>query len=149
MTVPVLVGARDGILSGAMSRENVDALRAVYDQWERGNLRAGVDLYDRDVLFIPGQGWTDTGRYLGMDGITEFMRRYLDAWTNLTYAAEEMIEAENSVVVAVHQRGVGQGSGAPAEWRGFHVWTFRGRAVIRLEAFPDRGEALQAVGLTE
>jgi ketosteroid isomerase-like protein len=133
-----------------MSQENVDALRAVYGEWEQGNLRAGVDLYDRDVLLIPGAGWTDTGRYLGRDGVTEFMRGYLDAWTDLTFAAEgEFIEAENSVVVAVHQRGVGKGSGAPTEWRGFHVWTFRGGTVIRLEAFPDRAGALQAVGLSE
>ena len=29
-----------------MSRENVDALRAVYEEYSRGNFRAGVDLYD-------------------------------------------------------------------------------------------------------
>jgi ketosteroid isomerase-like protein len=77
------------------------------------------------------------------------MRAYLDAWTDLTYAAEELIEAENSVVVAIYQRGVGRGSGAPTEWRAFHVWTFRGRSVIRLEAFPNRAKALEAVGLRE
>ncbi len=132
-----------------MSRENVEAVRAVYAEWEKGNLRAGLELYDRDVLFMPGPDWTDTGRYLGREGIREFMLGYLDAWTNLTYAAEELIETENSVVVAVHQRGVGTGSGAPTEWQGFHVWTFRGPSVIRLEAFPSREEALQAVGLRE
>jgi len=61
--------------------------------------------HDPDVLFIPGPDWSDAGRYLGVEGITDFMRTYLDAWTNLSYAAEELIEAENSVVVAVHQRG--------------------------------------------
>ena len=132
-----------------MSRENVDALRAVYGEWRKGNLRAGRDLYDPDVLFIPGPDWSDAGRYLGVEGITDFMRTYLDAWTKLSYAAEELIEAENSVVVAVHQRGTGTESGAQTEWRGFHVWTFRGARVIRLEAFPDRAQALKAVGLRE
>ena len=132
-----------------MSRENVDAVRAVYAEWEKGNLGAGLDLYDRDVLFMPGPDWTDTGRYLGTEGIREFMLGYLDAWINLTYAAEELIAAGDSVVVAVHQRGVGTESGAAVEWRGFHVWTFRGRSVIRLEAFPNRAEALEAVGLRE
>jgi ketosteroid isomerase-like protein len=132
-----------------MSRENVEAVRAVYSEWGKGNLRAGLDLYDPDVVFSPGPGWSDTGRYLGTEAVKEFMRRYLDAWTNLTFAAEELIEAENNVVVAVCQRGLGRESGAPTEWRGFHVWTFRGRAVVRLEAFPDRTQALEAVGLRE
>jgi len=132
-----------------MSPENVEVVRAVYEEWAKGNLTAGLDLYDPNVLFMPGSEWTETGRYLGTDGIREFMRAYLDAWTDLTYAAEELIEADNSVVVAISQRCVGRGSGAPTEWHGFHVWTFRGRSVIRLEAFPSRAEALEAVGLRE
>jgi ketosteroid isomerase-like protein len=132
-----------------MSRENVEVVRAVYEEWEKGNLAAGLDLYDPDVLLMPGSQWTETGRYLGRDGIREFMRAYLEAWTDLSYAAEELIEADNSVVVAIYQRAVGKGSGATTEWRGFHVWTFRGRSVIRLEAFPTRAEALEAVGLRE
>lgn len=132
-----------------MSRESVNAVRAVYEEWGKGNLRAGRDLYDPDVLFIPGPDWSDAGRYLGVEGIADFMRTYLDAWTKLSYVAEELIEADNSVVVAVHQRGTGTESGAPVEWRGFHVWTFRGARVIRLEAFPNREQALNAVGLRE
>jgi hypothetical protein len=31
----------------------------------------------------------------------------------------------------------------------FQVWTFRGRTVIRFEAFRDRADALEAVGLRE
>ncbi len=130
-----------------MSRENIDALRAIYDEWQKGNLRAGRDLYDPDVLFIPGG--PDAGRYLGVEGIADFMRMYLDAWTTLSFAAEELIEADNSVVVAVHLRGTGTESGAQTEWRGFHVWTFRGARVIRLEVLPDRAQALKAVGLRE
>jgi ketosteroid isomerase-like protein len=53
------------------------------------------------------------------------------------------------VVVAVRQRGVGRESGAPAELPYFQVWTFRGRAVIRLEQFRDRDDALEAVGLRD
>jgi hypothetical protein len=37
-----------------MSQENVDALRAVYDEWGNGNFRAGVDLYDPEVVFVQG-----------------------------------------------------------------------------------------------
>jgi ketosteroid isomerase-like protein len=53
------------------------------------------------------------------------------------------------VVAAVRQRGVGSGSGAATEFRYFHVWSFRGAKVIRLENFRERAEALEAAGLPE
>jgi hypothetical protein len=44
---------------------------------------------------------------------------------------------------------VGAASGVPTEIQYFTVWTFRGRKVIRLESFPERAEALEAVALRE
>jgi hypothetical protein len=40
-------------------------------------------------------------------------------------------------------------SGVPVELRYFTVWSFRGNKVIRIENFRERGEALEAVGLSE
>ena len=69
--------------------------------------------------------------------------------TRLTIEAEEIMDAWDSVVVAVLQRGVGGGSGAATEFRYFHLWSFRGPKVIRLENFRHRAEALEAAGLRE
>jgi hypothetical protein len=51
------------------------------------------------------------------------------------------------VVVRVHQRATGPGSGAPVEMRYYQVWTFRGRGVTRIESVRERGEALEVAGL--
>jgi ketosteroid isomerase-like protein len=132
-----------------MSRENVQALRAVYEEWGKGNFRAGADIYDRLVVMIPGGDPTDTNYYLGLEGIRKYSLELLSAWTNYTMSADEFIEVDNSVVVAVHQRGVGRESGIPGEMRFYAVWTFRGRNAVRLETFGDRAQALEAVGLRE
>jgi len=132
-----------------MSQENVEIVRAAYEEWEQGDLGAGVDRYDRHVLFIPLADFPDAGLYLGTEAFRGFMRGWLEPFTNFTISAEEFIEAGDSVVVAAHQRAVGQESGAPTDLRYFHVWTFRGRLVIRLELFRDRADALEAVGLSE
>ena len=132
-----------------MSQENVDALRAVYDEWEKGDFRAGGDLLDPDVLFMPRTDLTDAGRYLGPEGMAEFMRGWLKAWTDFTVAAQEFIEAENSVVVAVRIEGIGPESRTPTGLHFFDVWTFRGRAVVRRQQYRDRADALEAVGLSE
>jgi ketosteroid isomerase-like protein len=132
-----------------MSQENVEVVRAVYEEWAKGNFRAGADLYDPLVLMVPGGDSTDVGHYLGPEAMREYMLRLLPAWKTYTMAAEELIEAGDSVVVAVRQRGLGRESGIPTDMRLFAVWTFRGRAVIRLETFVERAEALEAVGLSE
>ena len=108
-----------------------------------------MDLYDPLVLFVTHPNMPEAGHYLGPEDIRDYMLRLLPAWKTYTEEAEELIEAETSVVVAVRQSGVGLDSGIPAEVRFFAVWTFRGRAVIRLEIFRDRAEALEAVGLRE
>jgi ketosteroid isomerase-like protein len=132
-----------------MSQENLDAVRTVYEEWAKGNLRAGVELFDPDVLLIPLPEIPHAGRYLGTESMRNFMRGWMDAWRNLTFTAEDFIEADNSIVVAVRQEGVGRESGTPIDFRYFSVWTFRGRAVIRMEDFSDRAQALEAVGLSE
>ena len=133
----------------AVSQTNLEIVRSVYDQWARGNLRAGTDLYDPDVIFIPRSDLPDRGRYLGREGIREWMHRWLDAWTNFTVAAEELTAIGESVIASVRQRGTGKQSGAPVELTFFQVWTFRGRSVIRIEQFETKEEALEAVGLSE
>jgi ketosteroid isomerase-like protein len=132
-----------------MSQENVDAVRSIYGEWENGNFRAGVDLYHSLVLFIPFPDFPAAEHYLGREGVREFMRGFLAAWTNLTMAAEDVIEVGDSVVVTTRWRGVGKESGAQTEKRVFDVWTFRGRTVTRVEFFLDRADALAAVGLSE
>ena len=132
-----------------MSQENVEAVRAVYEEWAKGNLGAGVDLYDPLVLFIPLSDLMSESRYVGVEEMRPFMRGWLEPWTDLTMEAESVIEAESSVVIAVWQRAVGKESGAPSELRYTEVWTFRGRKVVRVEQFRDRAAALQAVGVPE
>jgi ketosteroid isomerase-like protein len=132
-----------------MSQQNLDAVRAVYEEWAKGNLRAGRDLFDPDILFIPLPEIPNAGRYHGTESMRDFMRGWMEAWQTLTLTAEDFIEADNSVVVAVRQSGIGQESGTPSDFLYFSVWTFRGRAVIRMEDFSDRAQALEAVGLSE
>ena len=60
-----------------MSQENVEAVRAVYEEWAKGNFRAGTDLYDPLVLFIPIPEFPAAEHYLGKDGVRDFM---LTSW---------------------------------------------------------------------
>jgi ketosteroid isomerase-like protein len=132
-----------------MSRERVETLRVIYDEWAKGNMTSGLDLYDADIVFTTPKLTPDGGRYVGLEEVQDWVRRWMRAWNGLTMTAEEFIDAGDTVVVAVRQRGVGKESGVPLENSYFQVWTFRGRAVIRVEETQDRAEALEAAGLSE
>src|SRR5918996_4042404 len=131
-----------------MSEENVEIVRAIHDEWGRGNLHAGIEHYDRRITFIPVEDRPEGDDvYLGVDGIREFFRGWLKEWTDFSVSGEDFTEAGDSVLVAQHQRGVGKASGVPVEMEFFAVWTFMGRAGIRIEHFRSREDALDAAGL--
>jgi ketosteroid isomerase-like protein len=131
-----------------MSRENVEAVRGVFERWRDGDLGASVALFDREAVLVHHPD-LDVGSCYGRDAIVAYTRRMLEPWSRLTLEGEETIDAGESVVVRVRQRGEGRASGVATELAYFLVWTFRGDRVIRLESFRDRAEALEAVGLTE
>jgi ketosteroid isomerase-like protein len=132
-----------------MSHENVEAIRAVYERFGKGDFEASLDLVDPLVLFVLGPEFPESGTYLGLERLAEYTRGFLEPWSRITIEAEEITDAGDSVVAAVRQRGVGDESGAATEFRYFQVWSFRGRKVIRLENFRQRSAALEAAGLSE
>ena len=129
-----------------MAGSHVEILRGVYERWAQGDFRAGIEFYDPQVVFIQRPEFPESGTYVGLDELAQYMRHFLGSWDRITIAAEDFIEAGDSVVVEVLQRGGGAESGAVTEFRYFHVWTFRGANVVRWENFRGREEALAAVG---
>jgi ketosteroid isomerase-like protein len=132
-----------------MSEENVEALRRVYDEWARGNMRAGLELLDPHIVYINRPGLFETGTCYGLEEMQRWMRDFLKQWDGYEAHATEFIPAGDSVVVAFRQVAAGAGSGVAGEMETFAVWTFRGDKAIRLEKMSDRREALEAAGLSE
>ena len=127
----------------------VEIVRGIYERWAEGDFSAGPDVFDEQVIFILRPEFPDSGTYVGREQVAEYMRGFLEPWDRMTIAAEEMIEAGDSVVVAVRQQGVGSSSGADTGFNYFQVWTFRGDSAVRFESVRDRADALALVGLSE
>jgi ketosteroid isomerase-like protein len=130
-----------------MSRERVEAVRRIYDDWARGEFRSAMELYDPHVVLVLNLEFPDAGVYLGPEEIATYMRQLLANWADFAIEGEDFVDAGDSVVVQVRQHGAGVSSGAVTGLRYFQVWTFRGDSVIRIESIYDRREALEAVGL--
>ena len=130
-----------------MSRENVATVRAVYKRWSSGDFRAIRDVIDPEFVLVMRPEFPDAGLYRGVERLAEYTRGFLEPWTRIVIEAEEITDAGDRVVAAVHQHGVGAESGIPVELRYWQVWSFRDRKVIRLENFRERSDALEAAGL--
>ena len=73
-----------------MSQENVEVVRAVYERWSEGDLRASVDVFDPKVLLVVPSGFgpdsPEGGTYLGTEAIAASTREaLLETWAELTW----------------------------------------------------------------
>ena len=87
--------------------------------------------------------------YYGHDGYRRFWRQWLDAFEDVRWDPEEMIDFGAKALVTARQSGHGSGSGVGVSKSVFQVFTFRGGLVIRQEDFLDGSKALEAAGLRE
>ena len=88
------------------------------------------------------------GHHHGHAGYREVWRQVLEAFEDWTLEPEELIDQGDRLFSMTRTSGHGTVSGVPVRQTIFSVYTFRRGLVIRQEDFGDRGEALQAAGLS-
>ncbi len=128
-----------------MTPGNLEVVRSVYAGWAEGDFSASLPLFDDHITLVIDAGVPEGDTYLGLEGVREYMSRFLDSWEWLRMAGESFEEIGDTVLVEVTQTGVGRGSGAPGEVKYFQLWTFRGKKVVYLETILSEQTAREAV----
>jgi ketosteroid isomerase-like protein len=127
--------------------QNVEALRAIYAEWGRGNWKPRFEVYDDEMEW----GWSSEFPSAGVtrDPVerSSRLREWLSPWEDWRCEAEDYLQHGDYVVALTRYRGRGKGSGATVDTRGAHVWKFRDGKVIRLEVFADRERAIESIGV--
>jgi ketosteroid isomerase-like protein len=133
-----------------MSEENVEIVRRTYARWARGDMQAGVDLFDPEIVF---ESFTpDANERIVVTGpakIAAFMEEFLGQWREYRLFGDEFHDAGEVVFVIGHQTAFGRHSGVSVEDTLCSVWTFRQGKVVHLLFDRDRYKALEAAGLSE
>jgi len=75
------------------------------------------------------------------------MRDWWEAWEDWELEVEELLEAGESVVAIVRQRGRSKATGLPADMHFAMVWTVRDGKQFRMRMYASPDEALEATGL--
>ena len=132
-----------------MSRENMEVARRTYAEWERGNMKAGVELFDREIVFesfMPDSSERVVAH--GPREVEAFMREFLRQWRDYRLIGDEFHEVgKDKVFVAGRQTAAGRHSGLTVEDTISSVWTFRDGKIVHLLFERDRRRALEAAGL--
>jgi uncharacterized protein len=134
-----------------MSQENVETVRRIYEAAASRDASTVLGLYDPAVELdntrLELVDWH--GVYRGHEGLRRFFRQWHEAWDDIRYDFDELIDAGEQVVAVVSRRARGAASGAQVEMHVALVWTLREGKVVRVVWFPTRAEALRAVALEE
>ena len=85
----------------------------------------------------------------GHDGYRRLWRTWLDAFGDLRYEPEELLDLGDTYLATVQMRGHGSGSGVPMGLQLFQLFNWRGGLLVWQQDFGNRSEALEAAGLRE
>jgi ketosteroid isomerase-like protein len=134
-----------------MSEENVETVRkAIAYEYEGVGDRAEAEaIFDPQVVLNPVLEGLDEEPSYGPHAMRDDWERWKSAFDELTVTFEEFIDAGDQVVVVAHHQGRGRKSGVAVDARYYEVYTVREGKVSRVDEFAERGEALEAAGLSE
>ncbi len=130
-----------------MSQANVEIVRAIYDDWLRG--KTAIDRFDPEIAMVESRTIPGAPSAYGIDAVRRYMESFPKYWREIRFEPQEYIDAGEQVVVMARLVGRGKSSGAEVKRTWAYVWTLRAKKALRMEAYADRAEALEAVGLAE
>ena len=127
-----------------MSRENVERIRAGFDAHNRGDVDALVEVYDPDAVFET----LLLGTHHGNESIRLIYEENQKTLSGYDVVPVELIDVGDKVVAVAQAVGSGPASEIAVDEPFAFVFTFKGERVIREQAFRNREEALESVGLS-
>jgi ketosteroid isomerase-like protein len=132
-----------------MSRENVDAVRQVCADWERGNWASAAELFDPELeVEFSTTSFPDAGTYRGGRAVLDAWRRWLEVWDDFRMDLEDLIDNGERIVALNRLHGRGKESGVPVD-RDVGVVFDVEAGVIKHMVFCDRQAAIDAAGPSE
>lgn len=130
--------------------ENLDFVRSIYSDWERGDFSHAA-WADPQIEFVIADG-PDPGSWTGVANMARAFRQRLSAWTKFRVEADELRAlGDDSVLVLLHvTAGRGKLSGhelAPIAGPGANHFQIRNGKVSRLVVYLDRDRAFADLGI--
>jgi ketosteroid isomerase-like protein len=126
-----------------MSQENIERVKAGFAAHNRGDLDALVEFYDPEVVFET----LLLGTHHGNEAIRLIYEENQKTMAGYDVVPVELIDAGDKVVAVAQVVGAGTVSQIALDDSFAFVFTFKSARCVREQAFRNKEEALEAVGL--
>jgi ketosteroid isomerase-like protein len=132
-----------------MSQENVEIVRRGVASFNRRDIGAILSDFDRDAEWVEDQRYPGAETFRGPSGVERSIRKWWDAWGEITMDLDETRDLADRVVLAGRVQARGHDSDVTVEAPFGGVYEFRAGKVVRVQILGSLHEALEAVGLSE
>jgi ketosteroid isomerase-like protein len=128
--------------------ENLDLVRSIYADWERGDF-SSAEWAHPEIEFMVVDG-PSPGGLTGVAAVGQNWRDFEAAWDDWRNLAEAYREIDDErVLVLDRASGRGKTSGLPVTTQGATLIQVRAGKVMRIVTYWDRERALADLGLAE
>ena len=131
-----------------MSVQKVELLREATDAFNRRDGAAFDALLARGAEIVPVRAALEGTVYRGADAGSQYCAAVDETWDSSSWRSR-VRDVGDAALALGRIRGRGQDSGAVIDTSAAWVAHFHGGLIARFRTYTDRGEALEAAGLSE
>jgi ketosteroid isomerase-like protein len=130
-------------------------IEVVVDQFEAVNERdfaRAMDRYAEDVVLVvpPAESAPEPGTFEGKEAVGRWFGNWFQSFArDYHFDIEEARMIGNRVFIHARHGGSGRTSGIEVRGELFYLYRVRDGKVVRVEIYPTREEAFEAVGVAE
>ena len=131
--------------------ENLDLVRSIYADWERGDYFASTDWADPEIEFVVMDG-LNPGALRGVAALEANWREFQGTWEDYGMKSEAYRQLDDErilVMVRLSGRGKASGLDVAQTGRAASIFTVRGAKVRKIVVYWDGDRALADLGLEE
>lgn len=129
-----------------MSGRNVELVRKLFDVYNERSFVENADLIDPDIVWdLSRVELPDGSTYTGRFELTGFVETWEEGFESDHVEIEEIVDAGDRVMTMVHHSGRGKISRIEIDQHFAMVWTLRDGRAVRMDMYPTRAEALEAI----
>ena len=134
-----------------MSQENVEIVRAAFEALNRGGLDEALAYVDSEAEFEPpDEALERPSSFKGHEALRERWRTLREPFGDVRLDPMEFIDVDDETVITVFRVRVrGRASEVPVEAEPAYVLAIRDGKIVRMRAYLQRVQALEAAGLSE
>jgi ketosteroid isomerase-like protein len=129
-----------------VSQENVDCTREAWEYFSRTG-ESALHLMHKDIVWLQRKDVPDSQIYRGHDGVARMTAQWSTSFEQFAGEVEELIDVDDRVVVVTRLHGRVGGADQEVDMTTAYVGRWADGRLAEVHEYPNKAEALKAVGL--